>query len=137
VKRDVFLHGALALLLAAVLACAAVGRVSRAGEFGRVSDAYHNALRWSDFETAKQFGPPSEHQFTDRKPIGAEHIKVTSCEIRHAFPSLEHTRMDQYVDITYYDIRTMKLQSMEDHQVWEYNPTTEQWHIMSGLPVFE
>jgi len=129
-------YGMLLTGIAILPGCGGVNRISLMEKFNRTADAYRDAIRWSDFETAGRFRDMDGDGSPGEKQGGPEHIKVTSYEIIRTVPSPDHTRVDQYVDIGFYDTRTLRLESTRDHQVWKYDPEKGAWRIESELPDF-
>ena len=66
------------LVLVLIVGCATLTEIGLAKSFDRTSEAYGNAMRWSDFETANNFVKASQkgNNLLDFKEFN--HIKIIS-----------------------------------------------------------
>jgi len=94
---------------------------------------YESAIRWNEFETANGFGsganpPPDISRLSN--------IKVTSYEVRNSQVSEEKLEAKQAVIIQYYDINTMREETIVHNQQWTYDEGLKRWILQPSLPDF-
>ena len=128
--------GAVACVLL-VAGCASVRQFNRMDSFDKAAKAYAKAVTWSDFDKAAILLPP---QFEENRPLdlnALKQIRVTHYQVKRfqATPRADEVR--QEVEISYYRIDDMRVETLRDPQRWVYNAETGHWYIHSGLPAFE
>ena len=129
----------LSVFLIAVLiaGCAGGLYLPQQKKFERISSAYEKFIRWSDFEEAVQYlndiakkkNPP------DLKKLKL--IKVIEYEVKKTSLTKDQSRFLQVAEIQYYRDDSNVVKTITDHQLWEYDTTLKNWHLLSGLPDFK
>jgi hypothetical protein len=127
------------LLLTAILlqACAAVDDSKKSISLDKTLYYYESAMRWADFPAANSLrryeGDPAP--VTD--PEKLKRIKITGYDIVTTNPSDDESAVYITVKISYYDEDNLKLMSLVDNQVWQFDETQKTWYISTPLPVFK
>jgi len=127
------------LLLTAILlqACAAVDDSKKSISLDKALYYYESAMRWADFPAANSLrryeGDPAP--VTD--PAKLKRIKVTGYDIVSTNPSDDESTVYITVNISYYDQDNLKLMSLVDNQVWQFDDKQKIWYISTPLPVFK
>lgn len=130
-----FLAASLVLLLGLVACGGGPGARSPRDE---VLYSYQGVIRWNDFDRAVGFIEPqalSEHPID---PLDLERMKqfqVTSYDVRTINEPVEG-EMLQVVEIKVINKHTQVERTIIDHQQWRWDPATERWWLVSGLPDF-
>ena len=127
----------ISLLVVLIAGCAGVRDLAQQKRFEMTSSAYEKAIRWSDFEkavqylndTAKKKNPP------DLKKL--KHIKVIEYEVKKTSLMKDQSRIFQVAEIQYYRDDSNVVKTVTDNQIWEYDTTSKNWYLLSGLPDFE
>lgn len=129
----------IALLLTAILlqACATVDDSKKSISLDKSLYYYESAMRWADFSAANNLrryeGDPAP--VTD--PEKLLRIKVTGYDIVTTNPSDDESTVYITVNISYYDEDNLKLMSLTDNQVWQFDEKQQIWYISTPLPVFK
>jgi len=127
------------LLLTAILlqACAAVDDSKKSISLDKALYYYESAMRWADFPAANSLrryeGDPAP--VTD--PAKLTRIKVTGYDIVSTNPSDDESTVYITVKISYYDQDNLKLMSLVDNQVWQFDDKQKIWYISTPLPAFK
>ncbi len=129
----------IALLLIAILlqACAAVDDSKKSIGLDKTLYYYESAMRWADFPAANSLrryeGDPAP--VTNPEKLGR--IKITGYDIVSTNPSEDESAVYITVKISYYDEDNLKLRSLVDNQVWQFDENQKTWYISTPLPVFK
>jgi hypothetical protein len=126
------------ILTAALLqACAAIDDSKKTISLDQALYFYENAMRWADFTAANTLrryeGAPAPA--TDTAKL--KRIKITGYEVLNTIPSDDKSSVYITVKISYYDEDTLKLTSLTDNQVWQYEAREDTWYVSTPLPVFK
>jgi len=116
--------------------CAAVDESKMSITYDKAMRHYERAIRWSDFKIANSFRRPAAGTVQPREDT-LKDIKVTGYEQTNSVPSNNNTEVRLTVDIVYYRLDGMKLQTVTDVQDWKYDAELKTWYITSPLPDFK
>jgi hypothetical protein len=103
-------------------------------------NAYANALRWGDFQTALQFVDPkvrAEHPPTSLEMARYAQFKVSDYDDGQGPMANGENEVRQIAQIGVVNIHTQAERTIVDHQTWRYDPEKKHWWLMSGLPPIE
>lgn len=92
-------------------------------------------VRWGDLRNMYAFIRPAPDE-TMRMAEGLENIRVISYETVSAPRELRPGRWAQSVAIEYVHQDRQVVTGLMDHQIWEQDPVSEQWHRLPPLPTF-
>ena len=62
---------------------------------------------------------------------------MTAYELRTMTVVEADVRLRQVVKISYFKTDDMVVKTMADDQLWEYDPESSAWQLVSGLPKFK
>jgi hypothetical protein len=116
--------------------CAQLNNIKRKQMFSDITNAYRNSILWSDFEYALSFQKKSLYNQVELDPMYKK-IKVTAYDEQRHVVNFNETRIDQTVQIQYYWKDQMLEKSITAYPVWEWDTHSQNWYLISGLPLFE
>jgi len=121
----------------ALTACTTIDSKKKSAIFETTQLKYSKAIRWGEFGLADSMRrlPDGQHATQDAESL--EHIKVTSCETISTSSLEDGSRLRVTARIDYYHDDGMKVNSLLDNQVWEYDEDASTWYIITPLPVFK
>ena len=100
-------------------------------------DAYKALIRWGEFNAAMQFLHPDHMP----KPRDVElimkrfeQIQVNGYVVKSQSPSGDVNTFLQTAEISFANRHNMVVRTIDDHQVWRWEPESERWMLISGLP---
>lgn len=125
---------AYALLLIMLAGCASN---EKARDLQDTVRAYESAIRWGNFRGAINFIAPEDRP--DSRQLNfelqrLENIRVTGVLPLHQAPQADPDTVVQIVEIRYANRHTAVERTVQDRQVWRYDPDEETWWLISGLP---
>jgi hypothetical protein len=129
-----FARLALLLLCLALLACGGGSGLRRLTDY----EAYGSAVRWNEFDRAVDYLDPqlrARAPLTDLERERLNQIRVTGYTVKRSDQTSE-TEMEQLVEIRLISVHTQVERVVLDRQRWRYDPETERWWLMTGLPDF-
>ena len=129
----------IALLLTAVLlqGCAAIDDSKKTISLDQTLYYYESAMRWADFTAANSLRRYEGAPAPATDPTKLQRIKITGYDVLNTVPSDDESSVYITVKISYYDEDNLKLTSVTDNQVWQYDAEHDSWHISTPLPVFK
>jgi len=127
------------LLLTAILlqACAAVDDSKKSISLDKSLYYYESAMRWADFPAANSLRRYKGEPAPENDPTKLKRIKVTGYDVVSTNPSDDESTVYITVKISYYDEDSLKLMSLVDNQVWQFDTDEHIWYISTALPVFK
>ena len=125
------------LLTLLILGCASYQLSRQMEKFDLVSQNYANALKWSDFQAAYNYSKDAQTGSNPPDFRKLQLARVTSYEVRQFTASDDNSQVRQIVEIKYYKVNYNVVQTIIDHQLWEYDPENNIWHLQSKLPDFK
>jgi hypothetical protein len=126
-------------LLTAILlqACATVDDSKKSISLDKTLYYYESAMRWADFPAANSLRRYAGDPAPETDPAKLKRIKVTGYDIVTTNPSDDESSVYITVKISYYDEDNLKLMSVTDNQVWQFDEKEKIWYISTPLPVFK
>jgi len=121
----------------ALAACATIDSKKKSATLETTLLKYSNAIRWGEFGLADSMRHLPGGQHATQTTETLEHIKVTSYETISTSSLEDGSGLRTTVKIDYYHDDGMKVNSLLDDQVWEYDEDTTTWYIITPLPVFK
>ena len=127
------------LLLTAILlqACAAIDDSKKTISLDQSLYFYESAMRWADFKSANSMRRYTGDPASATDPDKLKRIKVTGYDVLNTAPSKDEAEVYITVKISYYDQDDLKVRSLTDNQVWQYDKLNNVWYISTPLPVFK
>ena len=127
------------LILTAILlqACAAIDDSKKTISLDQSLYFYESAMRWADFTAANSLRRYKGAPAPATDPAKLKRIKITGYDVLNSVPSDDESSVYITVKISYYDEDNLKLTSVTDNQVWQYDAEKDTWHITTPLPVFK
>ncbi len=136
------MHKSLNLLILTVMflgfssGCARFEAEERSVQIQDLSSAYRKAIRWSEFEVAKDYIRHRDGSEFDYDKVFHERIKVTSMEIIKRNVSIENLEAQITAELSYYHLDHGSVKSIVDMQLWWYDAETERWYLDGDFPAF-
>jgi hypothetical protein len=126
----------LASLAAALLstACASTFEFRREEVFEDMSKRYGRLIRWSEFEAAMPYLASDAPK--ERSAVPAD-VRVAEYEVKQVVYTEDKQQVLQTVRISYFKHSNPRLRSLDDLQLWEFNPDKGAWFLKSGFPDFQ
>ena len=125
------------LLSLLLLSCVSPSEIRKMDSFEKTAEAYENAIRWSDFESASLYLKPDENANIPALVDKLKQFKVTSYTVKDFFPSKDKSQVLLIAVIEYFKANQLVLKRISQRQLWEYDMDLERWHLTSGLPEFQ
>ncbi len=125
------------LLTLLLVSCASISAMRRMEKFEQTSQAYEDAIRWSDFETAGFFLKAQETENISAQLENLQQFKVASYTVRQFLPSKDQSQVLLIAEIQYFKVNGLILKKLSHRQLWEYDIAEERWCLTSGLPDLE
>jgi hypothetical protein len=126
------LTGLAAALLAA--ACAATFEFRREEIFEDTAKRYGRLIRWSEFEAAM---PYLAADVAKERSAAPADVRISDYEVKQVAYTEDKQQVLQTVRIGYFRQSNPKLRTLEDLQLWEFNPDKGVWLLTSGFPDFK
>lgn len=124
---------ALSVLL--VIGCATGDQRTRA--LTDTLETYQSLIRWGDFGAAFNF------LHLDYRPTARElalqmerfeQIQITGYTVISQAPTADQNTVLQTAEISFSNRHTMVVRSIDDAQLWRWDPDLERWLLTTGLP---
>jgi hypothetical protein len=125
---------ALLMVLLLLSGCASSFEYRRQDTFEERSRQYGNLMRWSEFETAELFLAPDS---SGNRPKVPADVHVTDYQVKVTVVSEDARKAGQTVDITYFRSGELRIKTLTEHQVWEFDDVRNDWYLKSGFPAFK
>ena len=125
-----------ALLMVGLLlsGCASTFDFQRQDSFDDRVRQYGNLIRWSEFEGAQYY---LAFETSGVRPKAPTDVHVTDYQVKLKIVADDALKAGQVVDITYYRSSSPRVKTLEDKQLWEFDPTRNDWFLKSGFPDFK
>lgn len=91
-------------------------------------------IRWSDFENARGYFAAG---VSDAKNIPPQNIQVTEYEPSQIAVADDRRHVLQVVKISYFKLDDLRIRTIQDQQVWEFDSEQGAWFLKSGFPDFK
>ena len=120
-----------------ILGCATIKEFGKMDKFAETSKAYEHAIRWSDFDFAVSFLDPSKEKPDLLGESIVKNIKVTDYRIRKTVISQDESQVVLIVQVSYYRTDNVVVNTIMDHQLWEWDSENSHWFLKTGFPQFK
>ena len=124
------------MLSAGSSGCARIEAQQRSIQLQDLTSAYRKAIRWSEFEVAKDYIRHRDGSGFEYDKVFLEGIKVTSMEITKRDVSMEKLEARVTTELNYYHQDDGSVKSIIDTQLWWYDEETELWYLEGVFPAF-
>lgn len=126
------------ILIVLVLgACAGIDNRKKLSTFETAVFRYSKAIRWSEFGLADSMRRlPDDLPAAAQPPGQLERIRITGYETLATDRSPDGSEMRVTVRIVYYHEDGLKVNTLVDNQVWQYDADRSTWYITTPLPDF-
>ena len=125
------------MTILALSACATIDSKKKSATFETAVFRYSKAIRWSEFGLADGMRRLPDQHYPTQSIEQLQHIKITSYETLSTSSLDDGSDVKVVVRIVYYHDDGMKLHTLLDNQVWEYDEDSYSWHITTPLPIFK
>jgi hypothetical protein len=127
-RRSMLLILALAVL---AVGCASTFDFRREEIFEDTVRAYGRLMTWSDFGAAAAY-------LTADAPVQTvpDGVKVASYEFKQAIFTQDKLEAVNLIQISYYRENELRLKTLMDRQLWQFNSEKQAWLLKSGFPPF-
>jgi hypothetical protein len=134
--KKCFILSGIIMIMILLIGCAQLNNIKKKQMFSDITNAYRNSILWSDFEYALSFHKKSLYNQVELDPMYKK-IKVTAYDEQRHVVNFNETQIDQTVQIQYYWKDQMLEKSIMVYPVWEWDTHSQNWYLISGLPLFE
>jgi hypothetical protein len=117
-------------------ACATFDSKKKSATFDSATSSYSNAIRWGEYAFADSMRRLPEGQHALQPARLLEHIRVSSYETLSTSSLEDGTGVRVIARIGYYHDDGIKLETLLDNQVWQYDEEAGAWYITTPLPAF-
>ncbi len=124
-------------LLATAASASALGSRQRA-KLQETQDAYAEAVRWGDFESAVRFVEPA---YAEQNPVGEfelgryEQIQVSGYRELNTNVEPDGTVV-RSIEVRVINKHTQAERTLRYRERWSWNATDKRWWLVGGLPDF-
>jgi hypothetical protein len=125
-----------ALLMVGLLlsGCASSFDFRRQDTFEERVRQYGNLIRWSEFEAAEYFLASDN---TGKRPKAPNDVHITGYQVKRMLVAADARKAGQTVDITYFMSGNLRVKTLTDEQLWEFDDARNDWYLKSGFPAFK
>lgn len=123
------------VMILLLLGCAGFSEKNRMENFSRTANAYEQALRMSDYDSAVAFCSPSTFNAA-AKSKKFKNIKIIEYKIARLDVSKDNLEIKQDVELQYFLLNSNRLRTMRHPQTWRYREKEKIWLLETGLPAF-
>ncbi|MCX7514502.1 hypothetical protein [Frateuria sp. STR12] len=127
----------LPLLAAVAMLCAGCATDQRNQSLVTTLNAYASALRWGDFQNARQFVDPKVRDSSPLTPLDLaryRQVRVVGYDEGAGPVPDGELQVRQVVQIGLVNINTQAERTVTDRQTWRFDPEKKRWWLTSGLP---
>jgi hypothetical protein len=135
-KNTKWLYGIALMMIALSWGCSKFNDLKQKDSFTDTTKAYRQAILWSDFDYALSFHQTGSPDNSRIDPIYAK-IKVTGYEEKYQSVSADGQKIEETVLIRYFWIDQMVEKSITANLVWQWDPISKNWYLISEFPRFE
>jgi hypothetical protein len=122
------------MVLLLLSGCASTFDFRRQDTFEERVRQYGNLIRWSDFEAAEYFLAPDS---SGNRPKAPTDVHITDYQVKVTVVSEDARKAGQTVDITYFKSGSLRVKTLTEQQVWEFDDVRNDWYLKSGFPAFK
>lgn len=123
------------LLVLLLVGCQTLSERKRVDALQEVLRNYEGVIRWGSAEGSRRFLRPDAISGSMTKP--AEEMRVTHYEVLQGPSMVEDGKAIQTAVIQYVFVASQVVREVVDQQIWEFDPKTERWYLISPLPDFK
>ncbi|MCU0564477.1 MAG: hypothetical protein MUE48_11145 [Desulfobacterales bacterium] len=114
-----------------VTGCASTFDFRREEVFEDTVRAYGRLITWSEFGSASAYLAPDAENKTVPKGV-----RVASYDFRQLVYTQDKQAAVNIIEISYYRENDMRLKTIMDQQLWQFNDAKQAWQLKSGFPPF-
>jgi hypothetical protein len=134
--KKCFILSGIIMIMILLSGCAQLNNIKKKQMFSDITHAYRNSILWSDFEHALSFQKKNLYDQVELDPMYKK-IKVTAYDEQRHVVNFNETQVDQTVQIQYYWKDQMLEKSIISYPVWQWDTQSQNWYLISELPLFE
>ena len=126
-------------VVAAIAFAPGCGRIKTQDQVVRLTDytnAYSKSIRWSEFETAKQYLRSRDGDLPALDEDLLKGIRVTAMDILTRKVINEAAEAVVTSRVTFFHTDVGSVRSFTDTQIWWFDETTRKWYLDGSLPDF-
>ena len=107
-------------------------------EFDESLDAYNEALRWHDWDTAYLYAADAMREAFKERVASAKNVRLVDFRILSRTYNAEKHEAVVEVESDYYNVFSQAVKTLRDKQKWAYleEKGTKRWKVVSPLPEF-
>jgi hypothetical protein len=136
-SKKLFFPTRIIVIMILLSGCAQLENIKKKQMFSDINNAYRNSILWSDFEYALSFQKKNSLKGQVELDPMYKKIKVTAYDEKRNVVNSNATQIDQTIHIQYFWVDQNLEKSIIDYPVWEWDPHSQNWYLISELPVFE
>ncbi len=115
-------------------ACASTFDFRKEELFETSSKRYGRMIRWSDFENARGYFAAD---VSEARRTAPQDIQVTEYEPNQIAVADDRRHVLQVVRISYFKLDDLRIRTIQDQQLWEFDSEQGAWFLKSGFPEFK
>jgi PBP1b-binding outer membrane lipoprotein LpoB len=136
-SKKLFFPASIIVIMILLSGCAQLENIKKKQMFSDINNAYRNSILWSDFEYALSFQKKNSLKGQVELDPMYKKIKVTAYDEKRNVVNSNATQIDQTIHIQYFWVDQNLEKSIIDYPVWEWDPHSQNWYLISELPVFK
>jgi hypothetical protein len=136
-SKKLFFPASIIVIMILLSGCTQLENIKKKQMFSDINNAYRNSILWSDFEYALSFQKKNSLKGQVELDPMYKKIKVTAYDEKRNVVNSNATQIDQTIHIQYFWVDQNLEKSIIDYPVWEWDPHSQNWYLISELPVFE
>jgi hypothetical protein len=136
-SKKLFFPASIIVIMILLSGCTQLENIKKKQMFSDINNAYRNSILWSDFEYALSFQKKNSLKGQVELDPMYKKIKVTAYDEKRNVVNSNATQIDQTIHIQYFWVDQNLEKSIIDYPVWEWDPHSQNWYLISELPVFK
>ncbi len=117
--------------------CASLSDMKRMDDLNETVKTYEKMVFWSEFDAALSFRDPEKIDENQPDMDSLKKVRVTSYKVKRFIATTDKSQVRQIVEISYYRMDNVSVKTIQDQQLWVFNPDAQRWYLQSELPTFE
>ncbi len=123
------------LIILSFIGCASLAARNRMIDFETISKEYRHAFQLSEFTTAYQFIDPAVVK-NELDVAKLKDTKIVKYKVINTDLAKDAFTVKQNVDIEYYQLDRLVLQTIQGGQLWKCRKEKKTWYLQTGMPDF-
>ena len=117
--------------------CASLSDMKRMDDLNETVKTYEKMVFWSEFDAALSFREPGKIDENQPDMGSLKKVRITSYKVKRFIATTDKSQVRQIVEISYYRMDNVSVKTIQDQQLWVFNPDAQRWYLQSELPTFD